>query len=56
MSRSSVRLICCIERTPGRHTFVQAPTGALTFLNLAVSVRGSGEIAMVSAEELRDAV
>jgi hypothetical protein len=50
------RLICRIDRTPGRHTCVQAPAGTLTLLDLAVSIRGAGAAARDSAEELLDAV
>jgi uncharacterized protein (TIGR02677 family) len=50
------RLICRIDRTPGRHTCVQVPAGTLTLLDLAVSIRGAGAAARDSAEELLDAV
>jgi uncharacterized protein (TIGR02677 family) len=50
------RLICRIERTPGRHTYVHAPAGTLTLLNLSVSIREASADATDSGVELRDAV
>jgi uncharacterized protein (TIGR02677 family) len=53
---SDGRLICRIERTPGRHTSVHAPAGTLTLLDLTASIRGANAVATDSAEELHDAV
>lgn len=47
------RLVCRVERTPGRHTTVRAPIGTLTMLDLTVSVRAPDADAAVSLKELR---
>jgi uncharacterized protein (TIGR02677 family) len=54
--RADGRLLCRIERTPGRHTRVQSPTGTLTLLNLTVSIRATNTEAMNSAEALQSAL
>jgi len=51
------RLVCRIERTPGRHTLVHAPSGTLTILDLTVTIRlAVAAEAPNTAEELRSAV
>jgi hypothetical protein len=37
------RIVCRIERTPGRHTRVQVPTGTLNMLDLTVSLRARAD-------------
>ena len=55
--REDGRLICRIERTPGRHTRVHAPGGTLTLLDLTVILRAASAAETTnSAEELRNAV
>lgn len=54
--RPDGRLICRIERTPGRHTHVHAPTGTLTMFDLTVSIRATSASATTSTGELRSAV
>lgn len=53
--RPDGRLICCIERTPGRHTHVGSPKGTLTLLDLTVSITANVDWTP-SAQELRNAV
>lgn len=51
------RLVCRVERTPGRHTCVHASTGTLTMLDLTVTVRGTRAAeASHPAQELRSAI
>jgi uncharacterized protein (TIGR02677 family) len=55
--REDGRLVCRIERTPGRHTRVHAPGGTLTVLDLSVTIRPAGVAEATNpAEELRSAV
>lgn len=50
------QLICRVERTLGHDTCVHAPTGALTLVNLSVSVRAVNVDTADSVEELRNAI
>jgi uncharacterized protein (TIGR02677 family) len=49
------RLVCRVERTPGRHTRVRSPAGTLTMLDLNVSIRAEAA-SKPPAEALRNAV
>ena len=49
------RLVCRIERTPGRHTRVDVPAGTLSLLDLTISIRAGAE-STVSVGERRNAV
>lgn len=48
------RIVCRIERTPGRQTRVHSPAGTLTMFDLTVSIRAHADAA--TAEELASAV
>lgn len=48
------RIVCRIERTPGRHTRVQVPAGTLNMLDLTVSLRARADRESAGSPELAE--
>lgn len=47
-------LVCRVERTPGRHTHVHAPTGTLTLFDLTISIAANLTFERAPRESLDD--